>query len=452
MARAVRAGTTARVTRTGRPRSVRPLSRPPLSRPPRRRLAVPRTRLARSARACLPGTGTVLGCFRAIRVPVGTGAPGMRISAWVGLPARTVATTSIGSELTRSELPRTGLSYSELLRAGLSRSERSRSERSRSGWSRSELLPAGRARSIVARPVLPRPVVVRLILVRPVVVRLVLAWAVLAWAGVARILFLVRPAPTVPHSVGAVSLPLPPRARSVPRAVPSGPGAGLARRPAAGVRPVGRGAVEPVRARSTRGSSAAAWGNRRSVRDKSVFCHGGTAAIPALRPGAAARGARPRAAGAGRGVLRALPRAGKGALVARRLPGGSRREPSTRRHGTFRACARGADRHVPRARTAASVAAVPRIDRVGVRVQVHPVRVALAADVGGVRGTATHPPAGCAVPTIHPVPPGHLPARARRGRPLRMRSPACPASGAGIRHSPPPSSVGRRGRADGRDD
>jgi hypothetical protein len=265
-------------------------------------------------------------------------------------------------------------------------------------------------------------------------------------------LFLARPAPTVPHSVGAAGLPLPPRAWSVPRTSPSGsagPAGWLARWPTTVIRPVGRGAVEPVRARATRGSSTAAWGNRRSVRDKRVFCHGGT--IPALWPGAAARGARPWAAGAGRGVLRALPWAVNGALLARRLPGGPRRESGTRRHRTFRAGARGADRHVPWAETAASVTAVPRVDRVGVRVQVRPVRVAVAVGVGGVRGTATHPPTGCAVPTIHPVPPGHLPARARRGRPLRMRSPACPASGAGIRHSPPPSSVGGRGRADGPD-
>jgi hypothetical protein len=189
-----------------------------------------------------------------------------------------------------------------------------------------------------------------------------------------------------------------------------------------------------------RGSSAAARGNRRSVRDKSVSCHGGTGAIPALRPGAAS---------AGRGVLRTLPRAVKGALVAGGLPGWPRRESGPRWHGTFRASARRADRHVPRAGPAARVAPVPGVDRVGVRVQVRPLRVALAAGVGRVRGAATHPPTGWAVPTIHPVPPGHLPARARRGQPLRMRSPAGPASGAGLRHSPPPSSVGRRSRADG---
>ena len=135
-----------------------------------------------------------MGCFRAIRIAA---ARGIRISAWVRLLVRAVATTSIGSELTRSELPRTGLS----------RSERPWSGRSRSGWSRSELLPAGRARSVVVLPV-----VVRLIVVRPVV----------TWAGVARMLFLTRPAPTVPHSVGAACLPLPPRAWSVPRASPSG--------------------------------------------------------------------------------------------------------------------------------------------------------------------------------------------------------------------------------------
>jgi hypothetical protein len=152
-----------------------------------------------------------------------------------------------------------------------------------------------------------------------------------------------------------------------------------------------------------------AGGNRRSVRGKKVFCRGGTSAIPALRPGAAARGARPGAAGAWRRVLRALPRAVKGARVKGRLPGGPRREPGTRWHGTFRAGARGADRHVPRAETASRIAAVPGVDRVGVRIQVRLVRVALTAGVGGLRGRATHPPAGCAVPTIHPVPPGHLP-------------------------------------------
>jgi len=64
----------------------------------------------------LPGTGTVPGCFWAIRVP-----------AWVRLPARTVATTSIGSELTRCEPLRTRLPRPILARTGLPWSERPRS-------------------------------------------------------------------------------------------------------------------------------------------------------------------------------------------------------------------------------------------------------------------------------------------------------------------------------------
>ena len=195
---AVGAWTAARMTRAERPSAC----------PSRRSLAVSRTRLARSERSCLPGTGTVLGCFRAIRIAA---ARGIRISVWVRLPVRAVATTSIGSELTRFELPGTGLSWSERPWSGWSRS----------GWSRSELLPAGRARSVVARPVL-------------------------VWAVLARMLLLTRLAPTVPGSASAVGLPLPPSAWSVPRAFPSRPATGPARRPATGIRPVGRGAVEPV--------------------------------------------------------------------------------------------------------------------------------------------------------------------------------------------------------------
>ena len=165
--------------------------------------------MARSVRACLPGTGTVLSCFRAIRVPAG---PGIRVFARVGLPSRTVATTGVGPELTRSGLTRTGLPRTVLARTRLPRAERPWSERFRS-----ELLRAERARSVVAR-------------------------AVLARAGRARVLFLARPAPTVLRFAGAVGLPLPPSAWPVPRALPSG----LARRPATGMHPAGRWAVEPV--------------------------------------------------------------------------------------------------------------------------------------------------------------------------------------------------------------
>ena len=194
MARAVRVWTAAWMTRAGRFGPVRPLTCPPM-----RSLAVPRTRLARSVRACLPATGTVLGCFRAIRVPAG---PGIRISARVRLPARAVATTGIGSGLTRSELPRTGPARPGLARTALTRSERPWSERSRS-----ELLRAGRA-----RPVMTSPVLVRTVLVRSVVVRTVVVRTVVAGAGLARMLFPARPAPTVLRSAGAVGLPRPPSA------------------------------------------------------------------------------------------------------------------------------------------------------------------------------------------------------------------------------------------------
>jgi hypothetical protein len=225
LARVVRAWTAARITRAGRFRSVRPLTCPP-----RRNLAVPRTRLARSVRACLPGTVTVLGCFRAIRVLAG---PGIRICG-VRLAARAVATTGIGSEL-----PRTGLPRPVLARTGLPWPERPWSGLSRSGWSRPELLRAGRA----------SPVLVRSVVAWPVPVRPVLACAGLAWAGLARMLFPTLPAPAVLRFAGAVGLPLSPSAWSVPGAFPSGPSGpprGLARWPATGIRPVGRGAVEPV--------------------------------------------------------------------------------------------------------------------------------------------------------------------------------------------------------------
>ena len=197
------------MTRAGRSRSVRSLTCPPA-----RCLAVPGTRLARSVRARLPGTGTVLSCFRVIRIPAASEVP---ISAWVRLPARAVATASIGSGLTRSVLPGTGSP----------RPERPWSERPWSGWSwsrwsRSELLRGGRARSVVVRSQVVRPVLARAVL--------------------PRMLLLARSAPTVLGSASAMGGPLPPSAWSVPGAFPSRPAPG----PATGIRPVGRGDVEPV--------------------------------------------------------------------------------------------------------------------------------------------------------------------------------------------------------------
>ena len=109
------------MTGAGRSRSVRPLTCPP-----ERCLTVPGTRLARSVRARMPGAGTVLSCFRARRIPAASGVP---ISAWVRPPARAVAITGIGSELTRSVLPGTGPPRPVLPRPERPWSERPWSER-----------------------------------------------------------------------------------------------------------------------------------------------------------------------------------------------------------------------------------------------------------------------------------------------------------------------------------
>ena len=209
--------------------------------------------------------------------------------------------------------------------------------------------------------------------------------------------------------------------------------------------------VAPVWARLARGSRSAAWSAPRAVRAEGVLGPGRAAAVRALGPGPAAGRARPGMADARHGILGPLPLAVEYVLVAWSLPGWPRRETWTRRRRPFRAGARRPGRHVRWAGAAAGVSAVAGVDGVGASVQVHVLGVA-AIRVPGVRDAALRAPAGSALPTFHPVPPGHCMFGARRGRPPRMTSTACPASRTGMRYSPPALSVGRPARGTGPDE
>jgi hypothetical protein len=293
---------------------------------------------------------------------------------------------------------------------------------------RPESFPSVRPRSRLSWTGLPRSVLVK-------------AW--LPWD-------VVFPARTGLRSVGSVGLSLSRRVLSVPGAWPTWsawPASGLSWSLADEIRPPWRGAVESARARAARGYGAAALRNPSSVWTESVFRSGRADAGRALRPRAAARRARPGTA-AGHGVFRTLPRAGKGALVARPLPGRPRRVSGARRRGAFRAGTRGPGGHVRRARAAVGVGPVAGIDGVRARIQVCLVRVTITVRIHGVRGPSLRAPAGSAVPTIHPVPPGHC---LFSGAPRQAASHGKPrVPGAGSRNAAlaPSSSVGRPEPAD----
>jgi hypothetical protein len=441
MSRTVRAWTGAGLPGTGRARPCRPGPRRPGAHrpwPSWRGLPVPRTRLTLFPRSRPPlrsvsllGAGTILSSARPVWVSAT--ARGMGISAHAGLAAGAVRTRP------RSVRTRTRLAWPVLLwlpRSRLSRSELFWSEWSLTWLARSVRARAGLARSVGARARLPRTVMLLAGLPRTVMLLAGLPRTVMLLAGLRRTALF--PAGTVPGSAGAVGLFLPRGARPVPGAWPAGLASGLSLSAASGVRAAWRDGVEPVLARGARGSWAAIPGDPRSVRAQRFFRSGRAAAIRALRPGATAR-RRPRAgaADAGHGVLRTQPRAVKEVLVGWPLPGWPRREPGAWWRAAFRAGTRRPGGHVSRAGAATGVSAIAGVDGVSTRVQVRLIGVAAAVQVHGVRGSALRAPAGSAVPTIHPVPPGHSLFGGRHGKPLRMTSPACPASPAGVRHSSP---------------
>jgi hypothetical protein len=291
------------------------------------------------------------------------------------------------------------------------------------------------SRPVRLGPVRPRPVVPRTGLPWTR-----LRWTRLTWTRLASVV-LARPRPTWPWPWPAWAAPGTARAGSVlagsvlARSVLAGSAparpvlllvalAWAVRRPAGTVRPTvaGRSRSRAVlgagparvraspRSRATRGSSTAARRNGRFVRDEVRVWHVRADTVCARLPGAAAGWPRSRSACARWRVLNPRERAAVAALIPGTAAGGPGREPSTGRHATFLAIAWWAEGRVGRTRRAAGVAAVAGIDGIGRHVQVRVVLVVCAVGVGVLRGPALCGPAGTsvsAVPTIHPVPPGH---------------------------------------------